>query len=393
METTDWSDSIFYKPGHQVKWFRSGETYFQFLCKLILSARKVIHIQFYIIDPDETGTMILDACKSAAKNGIQVFMLVDRFGSDKLTKEHESELTDSGINFRFFKPLYSKGEFYVGRRMHHKVMVVDNEKAVVGGANIANRYRGNHEEKAWIDYAVLVEGPLCPDLTKYCEKYYFQNFTPKRPTLKFPLQSGIKFFADESYARMRINDSLRGKREISISYNRATRRAKKSITIVGGYFLPGRRYRRILTNAVKRGVEIRIIMTKYSDVKVVKYASDYLYKFLLTNNIKIFESNDTMVHGKVAMVDDTYCTVGSYNQNHLSALLSIELNIDIIDQEFTSGFREHMDILIKTECTEVTKENFDQNSTFVLRSKRWFSYQMLRISLRGILLFNKIFGK
>lgn len=143
-------------------------------------------------------------------------------------------------------------------------------------------------------------------------------------------------------------------------------------------FYPGRKYRKILQNASNRGVEIKIIMTKFSDVPTVKYASDYLYGWLLRNKIKIFEYNNAMVHGKVAIVDETWSTIGSYNQNHLSAYLSIELNLDIVNTEFSKKFNNHLLEVIKNECTEVTTDSYYRDASVFAKLRRWISYQLVK---------------
>ncbi len=99
-----------------------------------------------------------------------------------------------------------------------------------------------------------------------------------------------------------------------------------------------------------------------------------------------------MVHGKVAIVDETWATVGSYNQNHLSAYLSIELNLDIVSHSFGSGFNNHLLEVIDTECTEVTTESYNRNSSALSKLRRWVSYQLVRLSLRILFVVNRIFN-
>jgi cardiolipin synthase len=111
----------------------------------------------------------------------------------------------------------------------------------------------------------------------------------------------------------------------------------------------------------------------------------------LRNNIRIYESNKSMVHGKVAIVDETWATVGSYNQNHLSAYLSIELNLDIVNGQFAKSFNDHLLKVIETECTEVTRESYYQNASFVSKLRRWISYQLVRLMLRILFVVNRIF--
>ena len=389
--SVSWRDVNDYLDGHAVQWKRCGQVFFDELNALILSAERTIHFQVYIIDPDDTGVPLLNAIMEAAKKGVQVNLVVDDFGANLFTEEWERKLEEAGVNFKKFETFISTGKFYVGRRMHHKVLVIDEKIAMVGGMNIADRYRGTKEVPAWLDYAVVVEGPICKNLALACTRILEKQFNPAKPKWPKIFAKSNTLDTSKVWVRMRKNDWLRNRREITSSYNKAARLATKSITIVGGYFIPGRKYRRLLADASKRGVEIRIILTHYSDVPVVKYASDYLYGWLLKNNIRIFESKELMVHGKVAIVDETWATVGSYNQNHLSAYLSIELNLDIVNTAFAKEFNDHLLHVINTECIEVTHDSYYSKSSWYSKLKRWISYQLVRISLRMLFVVNRIF--
>ena len=392
MESSGWNDDLFYKDSHSVKWRRCGPEFFNELVSLIRSATKNIHFQIYLIDPDSTGKMILEELMAAAGRGVEVSLVVDGFGAGELEEDDEKKLLDAGVNFKRFEPYIASGKFYVGRRMHHKIMVVDEKIGMVGGMNIADRYHGNETTPPWIDYAVIVEGPVCKDLLEVCRRILSRQFVPSAPKWPRILSRTGTINSDSVWVRIRMNDWLRNKREITQSYNTAARMARKTITIVGGYFIPGRRYRRILASASKRGVAIRIILTHKSDVPVVKYASDYLYEWLLKNNIRIFEASHAMVHGKVAIVDETWSTIGSYNQNHLSAYFSIELNLDIVNREFSEDFHRHLLKVIDDECTEVTEETFLSKSNWWARFRRWSSYQIVRLSIRMMFMVNRVFG-
>ncbi len=387
-----WKDVFDYQKGHTAKWMRSGPAFFDHIIELINRSEKIIHFQVYLIDPDETGNALMDALAAAAQRGVEVNLVVDDFGADKFGDTETQRLSEAGVNVKRFEPFITGKRFYVGRRMHHKIMVVDNKVAMVGGINIANRYRGTKESAPWLDYGVFITGPSCSDLTRACVKILERQFKPTKPRWPKIKTGGKTIDPNEVWIRIRKNDWLRNRWEITSSYNRAVRLSKKSITIVGGYFLPGRKFRRLLGNASKRGVEIRIIMTHFSDVPVVKYASDYLYGWLLRNKIRIFESKTSMVHGKVAIVDEIWSTIGSYNQNHLSAYLSIELNLDIINNEFSQTFQKHLNEVINTECVEVTSDLFYRNSSVFSKLRRWVSYQLVRLSLRMLFVVNRMFG-
>ena len=146
MPRTSWKDVYDYRDGHTVEWIRGGPDYFDEMISLIEGAKKNIHLQVYLIVPDDAGTSVLAALKKASLKGIIVNLVVDDFGADKITEIDESEFRKAGIIFKRFEPLFSSGKFYVGRRLHHKILLVDDEIALVGGINIANRYRGTPGE-------------------------------------------------------------------------------------------------------------------------------------------------------------------------------------------------------------------------------------------------------
>lgn len=387
-----WRDIYDYKMGHTAEWMRSGPDFFNRINKIIDEAERVIHFQVYIIEPDETGLALMESLANAARRGVEVNLVVDDFGADKFGETESQLLSSAGVNVRRFEPFITGKRFYVGRRMHHKVMVVDNKIAMVGGINIANRYKGIPDTDAWLDYGVFITGPACLDLSSACIKIMERQFKPAKPRWPKINTTGQSIDPSEVWVRVRKNDWLRNKWEITSSYKKAVRKASKSITIVGGYFLPGSKFRKLLGNASKRGVEIKIIMTRFSDVPVVKYASDYLYGWMLRNNIRIFERKTTMVHGKVAIVDETWSTIGSYNQNDLSAYFSIELNLDIVNYKFSHSFNEHLLEVIDKECVEITTDWYYQNSSIYAKLRRWVSYQLVRLSLRMLFVMTRLYG-
>lgn len=392
MKSTTGKDLYGYLPGHQVSWHRGGKEFFDFLVSRILQAKRLIHFQVYLIESDQTGRMVVDALIQASYRGVEVNMVIDDFGAGKLEKQDEHRLTAAGISFKRFQPYASFGNYYFGRRMHHKVVVIDDEWALVAGMNMADRYRGTNDENAWLDYGVSVTGPVCQELSMMCAKIMERKFSAGR--IKLPSIMVKDHFPEpgEVWVRMRRNDFLRNRRDITRSYNQAVRNAKSNITIVGGYFLPGRRFLSLLRRATKRGVHVSIIMTQFSDVPVVKRASEYLYGILLRSGVRIFECKSAMVHGKVAVVDNTWATIGSYNQNQLSAYISIELNLDVVNDSFCNDLNNHLQKVIESECNEITRKTYTESTSMAAQFKRWSSFILVRLSMRMLFAMNRIFG-
>src|SRR5262249_23074109 len=137
---------------------------------------------------------------------------------------------------------------------------------------------------------------------------------------------------------LRQNDWIRGLNEAFASYRREIKHAQTSLFIVGGYFLPGGKVRRMLRHAIERGVDVRIIIAAESDVKLQRLAIQYLYQWMIRNKIKIYEYLPSNVHGKVLIADKHYVSIGSYDLNNLSTFSNVELNLDIRDETFASSF-------------------------------------------------------
>jgi cardiolipin synthase len=154
------------------------------------------------------------------------------------------------------------------------------------------------------------------------------------------------------------------------------------MTIFASYFLPGRSERRLLRNASRRGVDIKIVLSAESDAPVFKRATNFLYDFILRNNITIYEYLPSNLHAKVATVDGNWSTIGSYNMNHLSDYGSIEMNADIFDTRFAEMFEEILLGIIEKDCRQVTPEEYIHRKTWLFQLTGWFLYQIIRIMMR-----------
>src|SRR6202030_4242758 len=133
--------------------------------------------------------------------------------------------------------------------------------------------------------------------------------------------------------------------------------ASNQIIIMSGYFLPGPAIRRNMKRAATRGVKIKLILAGISDVMVAKYAERYMYNWLFRNNIEIYEYKPCVLHGKVAVYDKQWATIGSYNVNIISAYASVELNIDVNNRAFAGMLDETMQNIIRKDCVQITKED------------------------------------
>lgn len=371
-----------YSENNKVKIIRGGKEYFSLLIHLIQEATECIHLQTYIFSDDETGQQIATALKEAAKRKVRVYLLIDGYASQALPQKFIQELKVAGIHFRYFEPILKSKFFYFGRRMHHKVFVVDSNYAVVGGINIADRYNDMPEEPAWLDFTVMVEGDIAKQLCILCWKTWKDFPLKMKKTTCEEKEINFDFTREEkSRVRMRRNDWVRQKNEISRTYIEMFRNAESHITIMCSYFLPGKIIRRLLKKAAERGVKIRVITAGRSDVMLSKHAERWLYDWLLRNKIELYEYQPAILHAKIAVCDSEWLTVGSYNINNLSAYASIELNLDVRNPRFATEVETTIQKIITTDCVSITLDEHAKNKNIFIQLNRWCSYQILRIVL------------
>jgi len=370
-----------YRGGHSIELLRSGENFFAASEKVIDEAKQYIHFQTYIVDDDETGRRIINALIRASKRGIRVYFLLDAYGGSSFSKDLIHKIEEAGVLFRMFSPgLITKG-FQLSLRLHHKVLLADGDTAIIGGMNIADRYRGNDGLKAWLDFAILIKGPECSHVLFILKSLWNKAFISKKERSRETIHHPV-LYAEDVKLKVIQNNWYRNKIEILKSYRSALKHAQIRMTIFASYFLPGRSERRLLRNASRRGVDIKIVLSAESDAPVFKRATNFLYDFILRNNITIYEYLPSNLHAKVATVDGNWSTIGSYNMNHLSDYGSIEMNADILDTRFAEMFEEILLGIIEKDCRQVTPEEYIHRKTWLFQLTGWFSYQMIRISMR-----------
>ncbi|MFV8373558.1 phospholipase D-like domain-containing protein [Flavobacterium sp. LB2P74] len=351
----------------------SGEDYFSRLEAIIRNSQFEIHLQMYLFENDATGNRIIKALKEAALRKVQVYVLLDGLGSLSFPSEILKEMRQSGINIRFFAPLFSTYTFYLGRRLHRKVIVADAKVVLIGGINVADKYCGSNTEAPWLDYAVQLKGEIAEPLQKLCSDIYLKKRRFHNKKIKSPF-----LVQEDAMVRILQNDWLKNKNEICDGYIKSIRNAKKEIIIVGSYFLPGIRIIRALKKASKSKVKIKLILSGKSDLPLTRRATCFLYDKLLNYNIELYEWDQSILHGKVAVVDGNWTTIGSFNLNNLSSYGSLEMNVEINSDLFSKMFQAHL-LAIIAQCQSITPQSLKIKNNLFAKSINFLSYCVTRI--------------
>ena len=368
-----------YTHHNKVRLVHGGADFFSTIVELIDGAHFTIHLQTYIFDADETGKLVSAALLRAAARKVAVFVLLDGYASQHLSKQVIEEWKTASIHFRWFWPLFKSRHFYLGRRMHHKVIVVDAARGMAGGINISDRYNDIGGQKAWLDRALLVEGQAALKLHLICEDMWTKAYwkaTPKKEKFSYLPPSVPE---EECMVRVRRNDWVMGKNEISRSYVEMFRQAQSRIFVLSAYFLPGKILRKVMVQAARRGVVIKIVVGSISDVKVSRLGEQYMYRWLFRNKMEVYEYQDTILHGKLATYDGIWMTDGSYNVNRISAYASVELNMDVRNPVFAMKVEEELEGIIRDHCKRIVPEEYFNHIGLFQRFRQRLAYQMIRL--------------
>jgi cardiolipin synthase len=258
--------------------------------------------------------------------------------------------------------------------MHEKIVIIDESVALVGGINFADRYNDVEGSPSWLDYALYVQGEAAYRLFQYC----YTQWTNKTV---LPSLTARNFPKENCSVRIRFNDWVKGNNQIWRTYFNLFNVAEKSITIMCSYFLPGRVLRKRLSLASKRGVKVKLILAGPSDVMLAKYAERYLYRWMLKNDIDIYEYQPSVLHAKMMAVDDHWVTIGSFNVNNISAYASMEMNFDVRNRPFAYSVQQLMDSIIEKDCIQVTKKSPVFNTSFLRKFAQKSSYELIRVIL------------
>ena len=162
--------------------------------------------------------------------------------------------------------------------------------------------------------------------------------------------------------------------------------ASDDIMIVASYFLPGRRIKKRLEEAAARGVRIRFVMSSVSDIPLMRAASRFLYRWMMKSGMEIYEYQPGVVHGKVALVDDRWITVGSYNLNHLSDYGSLEMNAEVDAPVHVKVFSEHLQWLMDNQCVRIRSVSHGGIGGHLSGMTDWLSYILMKAA-ESLLLF------
>lgn len=371
--------------GNHIQLLRNGADYFPALKTAIDNAVSSIYLQTYIYEADNAGTLIGNALKQAAQRGVTVNVLLDGFGSKDLSPAFIKKLESAGVQVMFYRPKISPWTFKKNRlrRLHRKVSVIDGAIGFVGGINIIDDYNVPKGMPPRIDYALRIEGSLLPAMLTSVNKLWrrisfihLQPIVPKTKPVR-TLDEALHHEASHGIkAAFVLRDNVLHRRDIENAYLAAITHAHQEIIIANAYFVPGRRFRKALLNAAKRGVKVKLLLQGRMEYFLM-FATHAFYGVFLDHGIEIFEYRKGYMHSKVAVIDSEWATVGSSNIDPFSLLLAREANVMVKDKVFASELHEDIRLFIQDNTYQILPKEWSSGYSFK-RFISWFAYGIVR---------------
>ena len=337
----------------------------------IASARRSILFETFMMTPGKRAEAFADAIAQRAIAGVEVRILVDDFGSRALGDRYWQRLQSAGARVVIFNPFDWRAPANYAGRTHRKLLIVDGDRALIGGAGISDLWDGTEKSddtQPWLDIEVAIGGEAVRLLSAVFQAHWqgYRQLGSSDSTgidmgliatasggLREPAAGGDRARTEaRELAKMLITPGTKPTyRSSAIGALKLTAIgcAQKRVWLSSPYFLPNRSARELLIAAQKKGIDVRILTTsERSDKKPVYYASHEMYGPMLAAGIKIFEYQPSMLHAKMTIVDSAWVNMGSANFDYRSFLHNDELDITTdsplllraVEQVFERGFAE-----------------------------------------------------
>jgi len=359
--------------GNAVRVLTDGDEVFEGMWAAIAGAERSVLLTTYILEPDRVGDRTLSELEHAAERGCRVLLVLDAFGSHRVSSERLVRLRARGATVVSFNPIV-RWRAPLSRlvRNHRKILVVDERRAFCGGMNVAEEYAGSrHGTGLFRDTHLALEGPCARDLAHLTERDTLGG-VPRR-TARPVVEAG------DAGSLVQILDAneRRHRRAIQKALRVTLARTLERCYLSSPYFVPPKRLMRGLTHAARRGVDVRVLTAGRSDVPLVRLASQHLYGRLLKAGVRIFELQQRVLHAKTVTVDGVYAAVGSFNLDYWSDRRNLEVSVAVLDSGAACTLEEQF-VRDLEGAQEVQLSNWARRS-WPRRLAGWLAYQILRI--------------
>ena len=333
--------------GNEYTLLTNGDQFFPAMLDAINHATRRIAFETYIYEKGRVANQFTPALVAAAHRGVQVNLVVDAFGSNRMSEEDIEQLRQAGARVGRFGKAHWWTLDNLTYRTHRKILVIDGKIGFTGGAGVSDHWLGNAEDPDhWRDSMVRVTGPVARLMEGAFNENFVDTAGPVKPMVE-PLESPPEArprdaaFVLRSSANNRSND-------LKHFYLLAIAAARRTLDICSPYFIVDESSEWALRQAAARGVRIRILVEgDHTDALPVKYASRQSYQKLMDLGIDIYEYQPTMMHTKAMIVDGAFAMFGSANFDNRSLEMNDEMNVGVSDPAFAARLAQDFEADLK----------------------------------------------
>jgi cardiolipin synthase len=312
--------------GNAVVLYHDTSDAYHALFDAVREAMHHVHLEFFSIHGDESGTRLLDLLAEKARAGVQVRLLLDAVGSLYLRRRAVRNLLEAGGKKAIFFPLNRlRSLVQVNMRNHRKIVVVDGRIGFTGGMNIGDSYLGKDPYFGyWRDTFLRIDGPAVAGLQRtFAEDW---DFTTEEAL------TGAAYFPDLPPAGDAVVQVATGGPDQSVNcireiYFMGMVSARQRLWIASPYFVPDQGLLDALRLACYRGADVRLLTIHRPDHYLAFYAGRYYFTELLEMGIRVYLYRKGMMHSKFMLVDGSWGLVGSANLDIRSLRLDFEAGV------------------------------------------------------------------
>lgn len=353
--------------GHQLHLVHAPDDRLAAVLRLINGAQTSIRMFSYMFGADATAQEVLAALTDAAARGLQVQLIIDSFGSGDNKDSFFDPLVNAGGQYHCFSSRKGLGYFV---RNHQKILIADEEHALVGGYNITDYYFGRKGDESWEDLGVIISGPEVAHLVQYYDEL---DRLSEGGRIKFrQMRQLIKSWRPgDGPVQWLLGGPTNRISPLGLVLKRALERAKR-IDIVAAYFSPSQTILRRIARVTRRNTGSRLVMAGKTDNGATIGAARSLYRYLLKRKARIYEFQPRPLHMKLFVVDDAVY-IGSANLDVRSLFINLEIMVRIDDKAFAAHVHQLIDGLV-AQSEEQTRALLRERDSWWTRFKAGIAY-------------------
>jgi len=348
-------------PGNSADILQNGDEFFPALLESIRTAEETIHFETYVWWSGDICDEVAEAFAARAREGVEVRIMIDAIGTQKMSKELRQLMLDAGCKVARYHPIRLKDIGQLNKRTHRKLAIFDGKTGYVFGHGVSRLWLGHGQDKEhWRDTGVRLRGPIVNGLQSVFAQHWIEETEE--------VLVGERYFpqleaAGDCRAHVLSGAPLGGISDLELMVKMAMATAQKELIIQNPYFISDGEMVELLSRAVRRGVEVKVMIPgSITDSPIVSHAGHRHFEEILGCGVRLFLHEKTLIHQKIMIIDGIWSHVGSTNLDDRSFDINEEVGVGIVDEEVAARLKEAFEEDLKS-CVELKAEEWGKKYT------------------------------